>query len=74
MTCSFGPFSESVVRRYTFDVLRGLEYLHLNGIMHRDIKVGGLCIASMCAVAVLKASAVAWRCNRARTFSSTTAL
>ncbi|XP_044467441.1 mitogen-activated protein kinase kinase kinase ANP1-like isoform X2 [Mangifera indica] len=34
----FGPFPEAVVRTYTKQLLLGLEYLHKNGIMHRDIK------------------------------------
>ncbi|KAJ8755645.1 hypothetical protein K2173_022240 [Erythroxylum novogranatense] len=34
----FGPFPEAVVRTYTTQLLLGLEYLHKNGIMHRDIK------------------------------------
>nr|GMC86684.1 mitogen-activated protein kinase kinase kinase 3 [Ipomoea batatas] len=34
----FGSFPEPVMRMYTKQLLIGLEYLHKNGIMHRDIK------------------------------------
>jgi len=34
----WGPFRETMIRRYTRQILLGLDYLHHNSIIHRDIK------------------------------------
>ena len=44
LLAKFGPFPESVIRVYTRQILRGLEYLHQKGIMHRDIKGANILI------------------------------
>ena len=34
----YGAFSETVIVRYTQQILRGLAYLHESHILHRDLK------------------------------------
>jgi serine/threonine protein kinase len=40
------PFSEHVIRNYTRHIVKGLEYCHSQGVVHRDIKGGNILIGT----------------------------
>ena len=37
-------FKETIIRKYTVQILEGIEYLHSHNIMHRDIKCANILI------------------------------
>ena len=44
MLKDFGPFTEQLARRYAFQVLNGLSYLHSCKIIHNDVKGANILI------------------------------
>jgi len=44
---SFGPLDEHVMANYIKQILHGLQYLHEQGIIHRDIKGANILISKL---------------------------
>jgi mitogen-activated protein kinase kinase kinase len=41
----FGALAEPLIRRYTYDIVCGLSYLHAKNFIHRDIKPSNLLLS-----------------------------
>lgn len=41
-----GALSETVIQKYTCDILNGLDYLHTRNVTHRDIKPSNLLVSN----------------------------
>lgn len=46
MLSTYQAFPESIIRKYTKEILLGLEYLHMHNVIHRDIKGANILVDS----------------------------